>query len=203
MTIIITPAIIKAVAPNCKDAVVWSKVFSEAISKDGGFVENEVAAFLSQTAHESGDFNVLEENLNYSADALVRLWPKRFDPVSASKVARKPSEIANIVYANRLGNGDTASSDGYRYRGRGLIQITGRTNYTLFSEFSGIDTVTNPDIVASQKEVAVASAIWFWNTNIRNKVDITSVINVTKRINGGTNGLADRSKRYVACIKAL
>lgn len=199
----ITPSIIKAVAPSCREPELWSKIFSDAISADGCFDTVEIAAFLSQCAHESGDFNVLEENLNYSADALVKLWPKRFNSALATSVARKPADIANIVYAGRLGNGATVSGDGYRYRGRGLIQITGRNAYRAFSVAQGIDVINEPDKVASDKKLAIASALWYWKTNIRGKVIMSSVLSVTKRVNGGTNGLADRSKRFVAAQKAL
>ena len=199
----ITTNIIKAVAPSCREPELWSKLFSDAITADGKFDTVEIAAFLSQCAHESGDFNVLEENLNYSAEALVKLWPNRFNRAYAGAVARKPAEIANIVYAGRLGNGVAASGDGYRYRGRGLIQITGKNAYRAFSVTQGIDLVTDPDKVASNKKLAIASALWYWTNNIRGKVIMSSVISVTKKVNGGTNGLADRSKRFVAAQKAL
>lgn len=201
---IITTAIIKAVAPSCKEPEVWTKVFRELFSSNTGFdTPQEIASFLSQTAHESGDFNTLEENLNYSAEGLLKTWPKRFDPKTAAESAKNPSAIANIVYANRLGNGDTASGDGYRYRGRGLIQITGKSAYNSFMSYCGVDVIAKPDLVSQDKSLALSSAVYFWETNIRGKVNMSDIVAVTKRVNGGNNGLSDRTRRYVACIKLL
>lgn len=202
----ITTKVVLAVAPNCKDAEGWATALDVALSAHGFVDTVEIASFLAQAAHECGDFNVLSENLNYSADALVKLWPKRFTPELAAQVARKPQSIANNVYANRLGNGSPASNEGWLYRGRGCIQITGKAAYTAFSTYtkSDVNVVAQPDRVASEKGLAIESALWFWESNVRKRVaDIGCVLEVTKRVNGGTNGLADRTRRFVAVKREL
>jgi len=153
-----------------------------------------LAHFLAQTAHESGGFRVIEENLNYSADGLSKIFPKYFRDKDPNDYARQPEKIANVVYASRMGNGDTASGDGYTFRGRGLIQLTGRSNYTSMANDMGVSV---DDVVAflGTPEGAVESAAWFWNKNGLNKLaDADDVTAVTKKINGGTIGLEDRQK---------
>lgn len=166
-----------------------------------------VAHFLAQCGHESNGFTVLAENLNYGAEGLRKIFPKYFpDIVEATKYARNPQKIANKVYANRMGNGSEASGEGYKYRGRGLIQLTGKTNYTLASTaiFNDKRLVDNPDLVSNDKEVALKTALWFWNTNglniLADKNDITAV---TKRINGGTIGLEHRTELTNKAIKVF
>lgn len=155
-----------------------------------------IAGFLSQTAHESGGFRFVVENLNYRADVLLRFWPKRFTLESAQACAMKPEKIANIAYCNKNGNGDEASGEGYKYRGRGLIQLTGKDNYTAFGSACGVDAVAHPEIVESP-DAAALSAGWFWNTrHLNNYADAKDIVGMTKRINGGTNGLDDRQTRY-------
>ena len=151
-----------------------------------------VAHFLSQVLHESARMRAVEENLNYSADALLKVFKKYFPTrSSAEALARKPKRIASRVYAGRMGNGDEASGEGYRYRGRGLIQLTGKSNYRKFSDWIGQDVVPEPDLVASK--FAVQSAVFYWTRNAINALaDIDDVKRVTKKINGGFNGLADR-----------
>ena len=156
--------------------------------------------FLAQCAHESGNFKVLNENLNYSADGLLKIFPKYFkDKATADAYARKPEKIANRVYGNRMDNGDEASGDGYRFRGRGYIQLTGRSNYTKFAKFIGEDVIVNPDLVASK--YPLASAAFFFDSNklwsICDKgADEATITAVTRRVNGGTLGLADRIKHF-------
>lgn len=156
--------------------------------------------FLSQCAHESANFSIFKENLNYSADALLRVFPKYFkDKATADAYARQPEKIANRVYANRMGNGDEASGDGWKYRGRGAIQLTGKNNYAAFDKFVDDDILANPDLVATK--YAVTSAAFWWSNNGLNAVadkgatnaDVTAV---TKRVNGGTHGLADRQAKF-------
>ena len=159
-----------------------------------------VAAFLAQTAHESGGFNDTVENLNYSADGLNATFAKYFKnatpPVDANKYARQPEMIANHVYANRMGNGDEASGDGWKYRGRGLIQLTGKNNYSAMAKSFGIPPDEITDYVKTP-EGCVKSACWFWSTNKLNSyADAGDMETITKKINGGTNGMEDRMKYY-------
>ena len=159
-----------------------------------------LAHFLSQCAHESGNFKLLTENLNYSADGLLKIFPKYFkDKATADAYARKPEKIGSRVYANRMGNGDEASGEGYKFRGRGYIQLTGKDNYKQFSDFIGDDVVANPDLVATK--YPLTSAAFFFNKNglwtICDKGDTTDVVTlVTKRVNGGTHGLDDRISKF-------
>ena len=158
---------------------------------------NQAAHFFGQCAHESGNFKVFSENLNYSADGLTKIFKKYFPtPTSTTGYARKPEKIANKVYANRMGNGPESSGDGWKYRGRGPIQLTGKDNYSAFAADIGRpDVVTNPDLVVS--ELAFESALWFFRKNnllaVADKgVSTTVITQITKRVNGGTHGLDDR-----------
>ena len=155
-----------------------------------------VAAFVAQTAHESGGYRALTENLNYAGDKLAGIWPKHFKDVDVSQYDRNPQAIANRAYRSRMGNGDEASGDGWRYRGRGLIQLTGKDNYSRFAEYAGI----SPEDAAEYLETprgAVHSACWFWYANDLNTyADAGDFVGMTKRINGGTIGLDDRIKHY-------
>ena len=161
------------------------------------------AGFLSQLGHESGGFMYVEENLNYSADRLVEVFPKYFTKNESGKYHRNPEKIANRVYANRMGNGDEASGDGWKYRGRGLIQLTGKANYQKFSDFIGIDAVNNPDYIKTP-DGSFISAIWFWDVNACNKFcDNKDVVGLTKRINGGINGLSHRIELFNTFLPLL
>jgi putative chitinase len=162
------------------------------------------AAFLSQLAHESGGFNIVIENLNYSAEGLLRVFPKYFPNLELAKqYARKPEQIANRVYANRMKNGNEATGDGWKFRGRGLIQITGKDNYTKFAQSLEMDLNTTVEYLETPSGASV-SAGWFWDTNKLNAYcDKNDFIGLTKRINGGTNGLADRQHHYEVALKYL
>jgi putative chitinase len=162
------------------------------------------ACFLGQCAHESGGFTALSENLNYSASSLCRVWPKRFPTVTdGQNYERNPQKIANKVYANRMGNGDEESGEGFAYRGRGLIQLTGKSNYEACGEAIGVDLVSNPDLVATP-EYAALSAGWFWNKNNLNKfADENDMTGLTKKINGGTHGIEDRVARTQLALDIL
>ena len=158
-----------------------------------------LAHFLSQCGHESGGFKAVSENLNYSAKGLVGTFPKYFNATTAAQYERKPEMIASRVYSSRMGNGDEASKEGYKFRGRGYIQLTGKSNYTGFTKFIGEDCIANPDLVANK--YPLASAAFFFDSNklwsICDKgADTATVTAVTKRVNGGTIGLDDRIKHF-------
>ena len=164
-----------------------------------------VAGFIAQCGHESGGFRVVSENLNYSAKALNTIFPKYFKRAGrdANEYHRQPEKIANVIYANRMDNGDTESGDGWRFRGGGLIQLTGRYNYTKFAEAVEMDIDSAVDYVRTQKG-AIDSACWFWDTNNLNKwADDMDIVGATKRINGGTIGLDDRKKHYLHAMDVL
>jgi putative chitinase len=162
-----------------------------------------VAGFLAQIGHESGGFRFTSENLNYRAEALTRVWPSRFPPGIAESYAMQPEKIANRAYADRMGNGDEASGDGWKYRGRGLIQLTGKDNYAAFSLDADNEALVNPDLVA-EPELAALSAGWFWKKNGLNALaDNRDIVGMTRRINGGTNGLDDRQMRYSRLMSVL
>ncbi len=158
-----------------------------------------LAHFLSQCGHESGGFKAVSENLNYSADGLKKIFGKYFPGNLNESYAKQPEKIASRVYGNRMGNGDEASKEGYKFRGRGYIQLTGKDNYTRFGKFIGEDTVANPDLVATK--YPLASAAFFFDSNKLWSIcdkgsDNATVTAVTKRVNGGTIGLADRIKHF-------
>ena len=158
-----------------------------------------LAHFLAQCGHESGGFKAVQENVNYSADGLKKIFGKYFPGNLNESYARQPEKIAARVYASRMGNGDEASKEGFKFRGRGYIQLTGKENYTSFAKSIGEDTVANPDLVATK--YALASAGWFFSKNGLNAIsdkgaDDATVTAVTKRVNGGTIGLPDRIKHF-------
>lgn len=165
-----------------------------------------LAHFLAQTGHESGGFRVFNENLNYSGAGLKGIFgkyfrrpDKTFDEPKVVAYARQPIKIANLVYANRMGNGSEASGDGYKFRGRGAIQLTGKDNYMAFFKSVGLPPETNPDVVGT--DYILLSAAWFWSTRGLNKLaDLgatdPTVTAITKKVNGGTIGLADRIKHF-------
>lgn len=159
-----------------------------------------LAHFLAQCGHESGGFKAVNENLNYGAKGLLGIFKKYFPTeAKAKEYERKPEKIANLVYGNRMGNGAESSGDGYKYRGRGYIQLTGKENYTSFAKAINEDVVANPDLVATK--YPLASAAWFFHKNGLHKIaDLGAtddvVTKVTKRVNGGTIGLPDRIKHF-------
>lgn len=162
--------------------------------------------FLAQAGHESGGFRVAAENLNYGANGLKGIFKKYFsrpdktiDEPKVAAYAKQPQKIANLVYANRMGNGPEASGDGFKFRGRGYIQLTGKDNYTAFGKAIGVDIAANPDLVGTKYQLL--SAAWFWNKTNLNKIADTgatdeAVTMITKRVNGGTIGLPDRIKHF-------
>jgi putative chitinase len=167
------------------------------------------AHFFAQTAHESGNFKAFSENLNYSADGLTKIFGKYFDAAAAAKAARNPEKIANRVYANRMGNGNEASGDGWKYRGRGALQLTGKENYKAFADYlKKPEIMDNPDLVAT--EYSFESAIFFFEKNklwaiCDQGINDAAITSLTKRINGGTHGLDDRkekTKKFAAMVGA-
>ena len=165
-----------------------------------------LAHFLAQCALESTGFTATVENLNYSAQRLLQVFPKYFKNVDVNAYARNPQKIGSRVYANRMGNGDEASGDGFKFRGRGYIQLTGKNNYTNFSQFVGEDCVASPDLVATK--YPLASAAFFFNSNkiwaiCDQGSDDGTVTRVTKAVNGGTHGLAERIQNFKKFFQAL
>ena len=158
-----------------------------------------LAHFLAQCAHESAEFKATEENLNYSTGGLRRIFSKYFPNNLADSYARQPEKIASRVYGNRMGNGDETSKEGYKYRGRGYIQLTGKDNYNAFDKAVDEDILSNPDVVS--KKYSLLSAAWFWESKSLNQLadegkSNSVVTKITKRINGGTNGLDDRIRHF-------
>jgi putative chitinase len=161
------------------------------------------ASFIGQCGHECGQFKVLEENLNYRAETLMKLWPKRFNSGNVNDYARNPKKIANMVYSNRMGNRDEASGDGYRFRGRGCIQLTGHANYFHAGQACGVDFVMEPDLVATP-QFAAMTAGWFWDTHkLNDYANQRDFVGMTKKINGGTIGLDDRIKHINHALEVL
>lgn len=189
----------KKAVPHCKEPEAWFEQFYEILPTYDITTMERVVAFLAQCGHESNSFNVLQENLNYSAEGLTKIFHKYFPTLeSAQPYARKPEMIANRVYANRMGNGPEESGDGWRYRGRGIVQITGKDNYTRASMDLLEDStlLENPDFLLD-KYYAVHTACWFWAVNNLNTLaDAQDMTAMTKRINGGTIGLDDRIAHY-------
>ena len=163
-----------------------------------------IAAFLAQCAHESGNFRALHENLNYKAEGLMKIFHKYFpDEDTANDYAHNPEKIANRVYANRMGNGDEDSGDGFRYCGRGLIQLTGKTNYESCGAELQVDLDSNPQYLESP-EGACRSAAWFWwSRDLNELADTGDIKAITKRVNGGFIGLEDRIANYETALEAL
>ncbi|PYV49609.1 MAG: hypothetical protein DMG92_10435 [Acidobacteria bacterium] len=193
-----------ALAGKVPDAVIAQ--IPEAAATFAITTNLRLAHFLAQCALESTNFTAVVENLNYSAQRLLQVFPKYFRNVDVNVYARNPRRIGNRVYANRMGNGDEASGDGYEFRGRGYIQLTGKNNYQAFSGFIGEDCVANPDLVATT--YPLASAAFFFNANniwaiCDRGADDATVTAVTKRVNGGTQGLAERIQNFKKFIQAL
>ena len=192
-----------------KNVSVWYEAMVVQLPQFEVTTAKRVAAFVAQCAHESADFTTLQENLNYSADALNKLFSKYFVKAGRDSAPyhRKPEMIANVIYASRMGNGDTTSGEGYKFRGRGPIQLTGKANYHAFASefFEDPETVMeDPDLVTDDVPTSLYSALWFWNKNKLNKyADASDIKGMTKVINGGYIGLEDRIKHYNHAIEVL
>jgi putative chitinase len=190
---------LKQIVPNNPYIEHWHEAFCEILPDYDIDTPQRIAAFLAQCAHESGGFRAIKENLNYRPATLVTLFKKYFDLPTAERYCAMPNKqaaIANRIYANRMGNGPEESGDGYRYCGRGLIQLTGKDNYTRYAQ-STEQTVEEASEHLTTFEGCVQSACWFWEANNLNQyADSGDILTMTKRINGGTIGLEDRKKHY-------
>jgi putative chitinase len=183
---------------------VWVDALNETFQRFDISTPVRQASFIGQCGHECANFKVLEENLNYRAETLMKLWKSRFPTIEiANEYARNPKKIANKVYSSRMGNRDEASGDGYRFRGRGCIQLTGHANYFHAGQACGEDFVMQPDLVATPKYAAMTAG-WFWNTHKINQfADRQDFTLMTKKINGGTIGLDDRIKHINHALDIL
>jgi putative chitinase len=182
----------------------WVDALNETFDRFGIDTIKKQAAFIGQCGHECGNFKVLEENLNYRSATLMKLWPKRFPTLEiANQYAGNPKKIANMVYASRMGNRDEASGDGYRFRGRGCIQLTGHANYFHAGKALGVDFVLQPDLVANPQYAALTAG-FFWSTHGCNEIaQAADWVKLTKKINGGTIGLDDRIKHTNEAMTVL
>lgn len=192
----ITAAQIKQIFPKCRDPGMWARILLPA-AKEFGIADNpgEFAEWIAQIGHESDGLNRLVENLNYSARGLMTTWPKRFPDLQiATKYARQPDKIANYVYAGRLGNGEPGSGDGYRYRGRGLIQITGKANYEACGKAISLPLVSFPQKLEDPIQAA-RSAAWYWRSRGLDAV-VGDTEADTKAVNGGLTGLDERKALF-------
>jgi len=184
--------------------LVWADALNETFERFDISTPARQAAFIGQCGHECANFRILEENLNYRAETLMKLWKSRFPTIEiANEYARNPKKIANKVYSSRMGNRDEASGDGYRFRGRGCIQLTGHANYFHAGQACGEDFVMNPDLVATPRYAAMTAG-WFWNTHKLNQyADSQDYKTLTKKINGGFIGLEDRVKHINEALQVL
>lgn len=205
---LITVDQLRAMIPTNKEVEAWCEELNKALPKYDITTNQRIAGFVSQCAHESMDFTAMSENLNYREETLNKVFPRYFGPGkrNAAEYAKNPEKIANYVYmdefrTSKLGN--TQPGDGWRFRGRGLKQLTGRDNYTRFAKDYDM-TAEEAAVWVETKEGALASALWFWNTNKLNAIaDTGNVAALTKKINGGDIGLADRQARYSRAMSAL
>ncbi len=189
--------------PACKNPEVWVPQM-DLLQDFSITTTDQVAQFCAQIGHESADMKFLQENLNYSADGLVKIFPKYFDNLTAAALARKPEDIANVVYANRMGNGNTSQGDGWKFRGRGILQITGKQNYSMCSDYLYSDVnvlLDRPDLISDDPKVAILSALWFWNTNKLHLLN--DVERISRRVNGGLTHIEDRIMRYKRALSVL
>lgn len=197
---------LQALIPRAKDIDTWYTDMCEALPQYDIHTVPRVAAFIAQCSHESGGFTILQENLNYKAPALIKLFHTHFSSLDeAMQYEHEQEKIANRIYCNRMGNGDEASGEGWKYHGRGLIQLTGKSNYAKFSQaaFEDNTILDNPDHVA-QPYYALYSACWFWNEHSLNDLaDAQDIKQMTRKINGGYIGLDERIHNYQHALQVL
>ena len=196
---------LKDCLPEASDQAIanFAQAIDDTLQEFDISTPQRIAAFLAQVGHESGSLKFIKENLNYSAQGLTKTFPKYFTPELANQYQRNPEAIANRVYANRMGNGPEESGDGWAFRGRGLIQVTGRTNYQACGDFLGVDLISDPSYLESP-EGAARSAGWYWTSrNLNALADVGDMKQITKKINGGFIGLEDRMKHYHHALEVL
>jgi len=198
-----TQAKLEAIIGKNPYASHWFEALSETLPDYDINTVPRVAAFLAQCAHESGNFTAIKENLNYKAESLCKVWPRYFNPSNANDYAHNPEKIANRAYANRMGNGPEESGDGFKFCGRGLIQLTGKDNYSRYAQATE-QSLDEASEHLTTFEGCVQSAAWFWEANNLNQfADSGDILTMTKRINGGTLGLEDRQKHYQHALQVL
>jgi putative chitinase len=215
-----TPTGFNLVAAGVKDPAKWIDAIVAVCQEFEINTPQRIAAFIAQTSHESGGYTMLSENLNYRAATLAACWPNRFAVLGADKkpikengklvptavansISGKPELIANLVYSGRMGNGPAESGEGWKYRGRGLKQLTGKDNYTRCGGAIGLDLVSNPDLLL-EPLAAARSAGWFWRSNnLSAFADVGDIKGMTKKINGGFIGLAERQAKYEKCLASI
>jgi len=200
----ITQQQLSAILPGNPYIEHWCEALNKILPDYDISTPQRVAAFIAQTAHESGGYTALHENLNYQAASLCRVWPRLFPNQDvANEYAHQPERIANRAYANRMGNGPEESGDGWRFCGRGLLQVTGHDNYQAFADSLQMNIDDVPAYLQTF-EGAVQSACWFWeNNNLNTFADSGDFTTMTKRINGGTLGLEDRQARYLHAMQVF
>lgn len=193
--VIVTPQLLRISMPQCKEPEKWAEAFNRALYD---YPVTNIAMLLAQVGHESADLNRLEENMNYSATRLMQVWPKRFPTLEAARpYANNPVALANHTYGGRLGN--TMKGDGWKYRGQGPIQYTGRYNFAELQRLSGMPVITHPELLVIDKECgAISSCVYF-----RTRVTSNTVSGVTRQIQGGQLGLKDRQDRYDRTVNAM
>ncbi|MDI3489576.1 MAG: putative chitinase [Thauera sp.] len=199
----ITAAILQELGASWRNAAQYVAPLNATAERYEITTPRRVACWLGQLAHESRSFSTVVENLNYSAPRLLAVFPKYFDAQSAEEYARNPARIASRVYGGRMGNGSEATSDGWHFRGRGLIQITGRENYERCGNALGVDLTRRPGLL-EQPMYAALSAGWFWDrAKLNDRADRMDIAGITRAINGGTNGAEDRIQLTAKALRAL
>ena len=215
-----TPTSFNLVAAGVKDPAKWIDAIVSVCQEFEINTPQRIAAFIAQTSHESGGYTMLSENLNYRAATLAACWPNRFAVLGpdkkpkkengklvptavANSIAGKPELIANMVYSSRMGNGPAESGEGWKFRGRGLKQLTGKDNYNRCGHALGLDLLSNPDLLLEPLPAA-RSAGWFWSANkLSEFADKGDLEGMTKRINGGLIGIAERKAKYEKCLASI